>query len=170
MGQAWLGIVISLGVSLVSAPVQAESESQLKAAFIYNFTKYVLWPSDVEQAGGDLRLCVFGSKPNEALAGIQGRPVRAFHIDVQHIRSEKQLPACHIVFFNDKFDPKLLDADYQTPVLSISDQRNFVEQGGVIELYQQNRRIRFDVNLKQAKDTNIQISAKLLQLAGKVVK
>ena len=55
------GFVAYLGL-LISIPGHAEEEARLKAAFIYNFTKYVTWPLSIEQASGKLRVCVLGKE------------------------------------------------------------------------------------------------------------
>lgn len=169
-GRNGLGALLLAAFSVMSWPAQAESESQLTAAFIYNFTKYVLWPVDTEKAGGDLRVCITGESEQKVFTGLKGRPVRAFHLDVKFLKPQDNLDFCHILYFRSKPDTALLEQATARSILTISNYEQFIDQGGVIQLFEEKRRLRFNVNLIQAKAAELQISAKLLQLAGRVVK
>ena len=124
----------------------------------------------VEQAGGDLRVCVVGQPASKALLSLQGRPVRAFHLLVEAKGAAADLSSCHIIYVNSRkalFGSEKLQ---ELSALTIGDGKGFIDRGGVIELYEEKRRLRFNVNLKQAKQAQLQISAKLLLLAGRVLK
>ena len=63
---------------------------------------------------------------------------------------------------------KVLSASTTMPILTISDEPDFVSRGGIIGLVTEGRRIRFDINLGTAREAQLQISSRLLQLARRV--
>lgn len=175
-GTGWRGgscmtrVLCCLLIGLAPAQTQAEDIYQIKAAFIYNFTKFVTWPEEMEQRGGDLRLCIFDRNPfGEYLYQLSGRKVRNFELKVVQPASLSELDGCDILFVagSAKTDTVLRGLTNH-PVLTVSDQSGFVQDGGVIELLSENNRIRFDINLQAVRDSGLQMSSKLLQLARQV--
>lgn len=146
----------------------AEDVYQVKAAFIFNFTKFVNWPEAMEQRGGELRLCLLNGNPfGEYIYQLDSRKVRNFYLHVQEVRSVENLQGCNIVFAGSDVK-SLLDTVAGQPVLTISDRNGFAARGGSIELLSEDNRIRFEVNLQHIKDSGLEISSKLLQLARQV--
>ncbi len=163
-------LTLLLGVGLLAAGAAfGEEEARLKAAFIYNFTKYVTWPQDVEQAGGKLNVCIVGKNSYfDELSQLQGREVRAFVLEIRKLRISADLEGCHVAYLSGYRPAKLLPKIDRQPVLTISDEEEFVDTGGMIGLVRDGRRIRFDINLGRARDARLQISSRLLQLARRV--
>lgn len=157
-------------VLFLPGSVWAETEAGLKAAFVYNFTKYVTWPAAAEQQGGSLLLCVVGQPASKALLSLTGRKVRAFHLDVAELKSDADLSHCHILYVNSRKSILDLDAFSHRAMLTIGFSETFLSQGGMIQLYQEKRRLRFNINNGRAKQAQLKISAKLLLLAGKVLR
>ena len=166
-GQRWYGAVFLL-LLFFALSARAEEAYQVKAAFIYNFTKFVTWPTVMEQRGGELRLCLYGGNPfGDYIFQLDGRKVRNFYLHVEEIQSVNEVSSCNILYLNQS-SRKVLDAVADHPVLTVSDHNGFAEHGGSIELLSENNRIRFDVNLQRIKDCGLEISSKLLQLARQV--
>lgn len=161
-------LVYTLGV-LLSSLGYAEDEAQLKAAFVYNFTKYVTWPLATEQASGQLRVCVSGKGAyTDELSQLAGREVRTFRIEVVNLSKGEALDGCQVVYVTGEDVRKILPKTQDKAILTISDDPDFVERGGIIGLITEGRRIRFDINLGRAKASQLQISSRLLQLARRV--
>ena len=150
---------------------QTVSEYQLKAAYLYNFAKFVEWPADTFAGpNAPLRICVLGQNP---FAGdleqiTAGKSVNGRTIQVDHVQGVSQARTCHIVFVsaakNDEVK-RILEGLRGASVLTVGDTKDFVAQGGIINLVLEDNRIRFEVNLKAATEGRLKISAKLLSLA-----
>jgi hypothetical protein len=154
---------------LVSGFGVAEQESQLKAAYIYNFTKYVTWPVAIEQASGKLRVCALARNGfADELSQLDGRAVRSFTIEVRKTDKADALDDCHVLYVSGSGYDKVLRSIVGKPILTISDNADFVALGGMIGMVTESRRIRFDVNLTAARDAQLQVSSRLLQLARRV--
>lgn len=167
---AWWRALLFVAFVLAAQTSRGEEIYQIKAAFIFNFTKFISWPAELEQAGGDLRLCMLDGNPfGDYVYQLNGRRVRNFYLRVSETKSRDQLSMCHIVYLSDpKVDSELLSALASLPILTISDVDGFMPAGGGISLFPENERIRFDINLQRLKSCGLDVSSKLLSLARQV--
>ncbi len=167
----WRLAVLCLLLALPVALARGEDAYQIKAAFIFNFTKFITWPAAMEQEGGDLRLCLFNGNPfGDYVFQLEGRKVRNFYLRVVQPKSSAELGRCHILYLvPDETTSQLLAGIADKPVLTIADEDGFATDGGGIQLLSENNRIRFDVNLQRIKGSGLDISSKLLHLARQVM-
>jgi hypothetical protein len=160
--------------SLLRPPLAAQQreagETALKAAFLYNFTKYVEWPAAAFAKQGQFRVCVFAdpafTREIEAiLAGerVGSRTVRVIAPDFSEVRS------CHLAYFADADRGAQLVAGLrQAPVLTVGEGPRFLEQGGIISFVLEDDRVRFDINRRGVDRAGLTISSKLLRVARHV--
>ncbi len=147
-------------------------EQTVKAAFVLNFTKFIDWPEDaLAAADNTLTLCVFGNRPLAGrLEGLQGKTTRGRTIRV--VLNPEQRERCLLAFVG-QTDVRGVHAVVQPlsgrPVLTISDQEDFIRLGGIIGLKLSAGRIRFDINLQAARESGLHINSQLLQLADQVL-
>jgi len=161
---------------LVAACVQAEpaTEYQVKAAFLYNFAKFVEWPpASFAGPAGPLEICVLGQDPfGEELRSItQDKLVNGHRLEVRHVDDAQQARSCHILFVasSEKGQLKLiLESLHGSSVLTVGDSKGFTEHGGMINFVLEDDRVKFDVNRKAAEEAGLKISSKLLSVAKAV--
>ena len=152
------------------SPGAPPSEYQVKAAFLYNFAKFVEWPQTAEDQNGPLAICVLGKDPfGGALERvIEGKTVNGRSITIRHLNEAGRAQACHILFISASeaghFN-EVLRSILERNVLTVSEIDGFCERGGVIAFVMDGRRVRFRINPKAAAGANLNISSKLLQLA-----
>ena len=147
----------------------------IKAAFVYNFAKFIEWPDSQEDTSDKpMVLCILGKGPiNAAFDSLKGKKLHNRPLKVQHVSEAKDAKGCHILFVTSSEKKKVkrvLDTFAENPVLTIGDMEGFVSNGGVIELVMDERRIRFDINIKAAKKAELTISSRLLKLARKIIR
>ena len=142
-------------------------EDRLKAAFIYNFTRFIEWPGT---AGKEtLTICVLGKEVlARELGTIDGKRAQGKRIVVKHLDSDRKSGQCHVLFA--RVDRKrqrlaLLNKLETQPILTVSDSRGFAEAGGIVQLFITNNRMRFAINKEAAERAGLTISSKLLSLA-----
>lgn len=170
-GQRGWVILLSLLLFTLTCSTQAEEASRVKAAFVFNFTKFVTWPADVEAKGGELRLCLSSRNPlQDSLMQLNGRKVRSFMLSITVPDSPREFEHCHIVLLtDDPHDLKALAAVATLPVLTIAEHHGFARRGsGAIELFTENNLVRFDVNLQRIKSSGLDINSTVLELAREV--
>ncbi len=143
-------------------------EDEVKAAFVYNFAKFVEWPGD--KISGQVNLCILGESPLgfSALKAIDGRTVQDRPLVTKLLSKPDELKDCHIVFIAASERNKtaqLLKAAHQHHALTVRDIEGFAETGGIIGLIKTGEKIRFEINLLAAKEAGVVISSRLLSLA-----
>ena len=169
-----------LGMLLLAAPLAAQGgaagEYQVKAAFLFNFAKFVEWPDGSFKSPADgIHICVLGDNPfgtalSDVLAGkkVNDRPLVGMRLlDV------KEASRCQILFVSKSEYTKLraiLAATKSAGILTVGDSDNFALDGGVIGFRLEDGRVRLEINLKAAQNAQVQISSKLLSLAQIVKK
>ena len=145
--------------------------AELETAFVYNFLKFVTWPDNEDN---EFLFCVVGKTDLlPYLLDLDGQPLNGKTLKVKKVKLKKaQLIECKAIFVGKlkKSDREKLFAKIaQEPILTISDEPGFVEQGGIIELFLKQDRFRFKVNLSVARKVNLFISSRLLRLAEEVL-
>ncbi len=157
-------------------PVQAQapSRAQLEAAYLYKFLPYVEWPSQsFESADGPFVICILGTDPfGRALDDlVEGEKVKGRPIEIRRLSSLSRVGKCQVLFIGASESgrlPGILDKLRHRSILTVSELPDFARSGGMIGLVNQNNKIRFQINLDAAKQAEITISSKLMQLAQNV--
>lgn len=146
----------------------APLEYEVKAAFVYNFAKFVEWPSD----NTPLRLCVLGKDAiAPALAEIQGKPVKARKIEVALLDATADTRGCDLLFISlsaEKHLDRVAALSRGSGMLTIGDSEGFAQRGVMMNLFTENGKIRFEVNLDAIRRSGVKVSSKLLAL-GKIL-
>jgi len=152
---------------------QAErpTESQVKAAYLYNFGKFVRWPAKAAVETFDI--CVLGKDTfgPALLATVTGESIDGKSVVARNIPSVQEASNCRILFVSSSEDKRLkviLAAAKRLGTLTVSDIPDFAAQGGMIELVTQEGRIRFEVNLTAVNQAGLTVSSELLKVAVKV--
>jgi len=161
--------VAGSAVAQQAAPIEAN----VKAVFLYNFTKYVLWPPAAagEPNPTELRICVtapdaFFSLLKSAVQGedLDGRPLQP--VALEGLDDAK---TCQILYVGDSQSPDgkaWLTAVRGEHVLTVAD--GPLNDDTVIAFVREDNRLRFDINRASATRRGITVSSKLLRLARQV--
>lgn len=151
-------------------------EYQLKAAFLYNFTKFVTWPSKkFEESNNKLIIGIIGHNPfgNELAEITQGRTVGGRDIQVQYITSIEAAHSVNLLFIPNAEERKVKDhlrSLHAASVLTVGETDHFASLGGIISFSVNADKIRFEINREEAFNASLKISPQLLKLAISVRK
>jgi hypothetical protein len=166
--------------------------SQVKAAFIYNFIKFVDWPQEkTEGANKPLTVGVLGRSPfGNAFDKIKDSQIKNRKVVIKYFESftnvkgdEKKLNEeigkrinefgqCDVLFIcasEAEFFKRVLQPLEIYHVLTISDTKGFLEAGGTINFVMEGKKVRFEINMASAKRSKLEVRSKLLRLAKRVV-
>ena len=165
-------MVMLLGSGLIAVPYEdLMDEYQVKAAFLYNFARFVEWPFESFQRSNEpLTICVlgidpFGSSLDDTVAG---RAIEGRSLAVRRISSIRQIAGCHVLFVSSaesKRSPPAL-AEIRTPgVLTVGDSGAPEMDGLIINFRLEGGKVRFAINLEAADRGRLRISSRLLSLA-----
>ncbi|MBU1054600.1 MAG: YfiR family protein [Proteobacteria bacterium] len=175
----WVILILMISVSIPSSLTYASeslnTESKLKAAFIYNFAKFVDWPAteSKDTSSQPFVIGVLGRDPIiEKLLTIEGKLIKGRKLSVRTLSDIKEINDCQVVFISTSEKNNLigiLNAIKNKEVLTVSDIKNFVDEGGNIGFVRVENKIRFDINLKTAEKSNLKIRSDLLSLARRII-
>ncbi|GFO66469.1 hypothetical protein GMLC_00480 [Geomonas limicola] len=172
---------LALAALLVVCPAQRLSadsspvtEQQVKAAYLYNFVKFVEWPASVLPAGTTpLTIALLGKGAgSEWLEGLSGRQVKGRRVVVRQITRVEECAGCQVIFIQPSERTRLkeiLRGVPSTGVLTVSDIKNFCSLGGMIGLVTRNDKMQFEVNLGAAERAGLRLSSQMLKLALSIV-
>jgi len=155
------------------ADTAAVSEDQVKAAYLYNFVKFIEWPREsFASDSAPLRICVLG---RESVSSIlhditKGKMLNGRSIQVENPAQVSQASPCQVVFITgDNRDSRgTLERLRGLSIVTVGEHDRFLEAGGVINFAIEHERVRFEINAGVARRARLKISAQLLSVAKSV--
>jgi hypothetical protein len=164
---AWLAVA----PDVVTAADDALSVDELKAAYLFNFAKFVEWPA--QAAGTPLRICVFGRDTLAApLSALDGKEARGRTVRVLSSVTLDQATSCDLLFVTRSEERRLRTVLQQVagrPVVTVSDIERFAAEGGAVEFVNSSGKLRFDINLDVLRQAGLKVSSQLLGVARTVM-
>ena len=168
-----LGLGLSLLLTFVNSRAQdaQPSEYQLKAAFLFNFAKFIEWPAEAfVEATSPFVIGTLGGNPfgSDLERTIRDKKINNRAIIFKEFRSLAEATNCHILFIcasEKQRLPEILAGLRRTSVLTVGETEGFTASGGMVNFVQENNKIRFRINDQAAKAANLKVSSKLLSLA-----
>jgi hypothetical protein len=170
-----LCLPIVLWIALSGSVVRAESStptmSQVQAAFLFNFAKFVTWPNEAFQHSGDsLIIGVIGEDPFGAILDetVRDKTVMGKKLLVKRFTNIQDAANSHILFLSTSEERRLshmMTALDKTNILTVSDMEQFAEQGGMIALTVEDQKVRFSVNVAAVERSGLKMGSQLLKLA-----
>lgn len=163
----WLGMLFSF----TATAQQATPEYQVKAVFLFNFTRFVDWPpSSFESANSPFIIGIIGTDPFGSYIDetVSGETAGQHAIVVKRFKTIKEISNCQVLYIAATDDVQLKEIISECrdkPILTVSDISNFTLMGGVIGFVIESDKIRMQINTESAKAASLVISSKLLRLA-----
>ena len=181
--------VIAIGASDNAATSQ---EYQVKAAFLYNFIQFVDWPEEkLADKDDSIIICIIGNDPfGTAFEPIIHKQVKGKSVVIKRLESFEKLKnsagndkpesghgfealkKCHLLFIcssEQKNLKEIIDVVKDQPILTVSEMNGFLEAGGIINWFVEEKKIRFEINLAAAKQAGLEIRSNLLRLAKRII-
>lgn len=170
-----LNILLLAIYSLFAVEVSADEikktdrQAQFMAVYLLHFSNFIEWPDTVSKNNKQFNICFYAEGNVEAyIKELEGEQIKNGVIKLTNAPKGDALMQCQIIFFEQhyvKLFPEIKQETQDTAVLFVSDKAGFIEQGGTMEYFIENNKLRFAVNTTLAKDTGLIISSKLLRIA-----
>jgi hypothetical protein len=161
----------------ISAAAQAAraSEYDVKAAYLYNFSRFVQWPSAADTSAEPFAICVLGQDPfGPALySTIAHETVAGRNVVAKQISSPHDALSCQVLFISASEDTRwkqILDNLGTASILTVSDLPRFTLRGGMVQFVLDGNKVRFEVNSAMAQRAGLTLSSELLKVAVNVRK
>ena len=155
------------------AAAQGDSvgEYELKAAILFNLTKFVEWPdSAYSGVQAPTNLCILGRDPfGDSLASMGPKQAASGRsLLIRRLPQERDIRDCHVLYVSSserKTLPEIFANLKGSSVLTVGEMTQFAVRGGMIQFGLQDKQVRFDINLDAASRVGLRISSRLLVLA-----
>jgi hypothetical protein len=167
-----LSLVWLLAVVGGHAQEAAPSTSQLKAAFLYNFAKFVEWPpAAFGETNSPIVIGILGEDPirGDLERAIVGKTINNRPLEIKPFRSAADATNCHLLYIgaSEKAHLKqILESLRGASVLTVGETDDFLQKGGMINFIVEKGKYRFQIKEDAAKSVHLKISSKLLSLAS----
>jgi hypothetical protein len=172
--QAAFALVIGLSLVCIrpgNAPAEeaANLEYRIKAAYLYNFTKFIVWPDADMAETQPFNLAIIGTDPfGDTLAPLTEKSVQGRPIQISRLGNHELIPQVDMLFISSQ-DPDeikgILAALTSSATLTVGESPAFTGKGGMISFYTEKKKIRFEINTKAIRQKGFKVSSQLLKLA-----
>jgi len=159
-----------MSITLFSNSTYGANEQELKAIYLFRLVHYVTWPNSKNNLNS-FDLCLIGDIPFESSLRKfnHNKRIQKKLISITNIKNLNQIRQCHIIFIGiserNRVD-KILNLAKTQSILTVSENRGFVEKNGMIQFHGRNQKIRLKINNQIAREQNIFISSELLAIAN----
>ncbi|WP_347986639.1 YfiR family protein [Methylomonas sp. AM2-LC] len=160
------GLVISGYGLAVADGVNAAS---VQTAFMFNFFKYIDWPASGNHQDVFTLCTTEGDQLGNSLSVLENKTLSGKFLVIRRGLGGKDLKDCHMVFISSTANAAIIIQELkELPIVTVSEQANFIDQGGILGFVQNDNHIGFEINLGAANAEGLHISAQLLKLAKRV--
>jgi hypothetical protein len=160
-------VCLPLHVSASTAGDERADEYQVKAAFLFNFARFVSWP----ETSGPIVIGIAGDDPfGEVVeATIRGKSIAGRPIEVRMLGESDAVRAVNILFISAAEKRRAADLVRRagSKVLTVGEIPQFIRDGGMIRFFVEQHRVRFQINAQAAEQSGFKIHSQLLSLAAK---
>ncbi len=169
---------ILLWISLFSTPLQSAhgakfSEDQVKAVYLINFAEFIRWPDNAfSEHPKQFHFCALQIETpviSMLKKVIVNESSRGRKFIFRQINNQEELKYCQIIYFHNSDQSRFIDSLpllEKNSILTVSDDKAFIKNGGMIAIIRSHKRLRPTINVKRLEKTGLKASAKLLELAN----
>jgi hypothetical protein len=176
--RGWL-FLLSVGILMTVGDVRVYSQAitadQVKAAYLYNFAKFVEWPQETfPDTSAPIHLCILNDQSIESELSqiVKGKRISGRSFVVVPIQTGEQGRGCQILFISTAQNwqvEHILKVLQGASVLTVGETTGFVELGGIVNFVVQDDQVHFQVNHRAATLSRLRMSARLLSVAKRVI-
>jgi hypothetical protein len=171
-------------------------EYRIKAAFVYNFVKFIDWPEEkMADTNEPIVIGIIGSRDFiKAFDPVRHKKIKNRRISIKYFEGYEKLRKsptgdnsqwnqrmtilknCHVLLLCSSDDARIdnlrqiIGELKVSPVLTVGETRGFLESGGIVNFLVEDKKVRFEINAAAAKKSELRVSSKLLRLAKRVIK
>ena len=143
----------------------------MKAAYIFNFTRFVDWPPDAfSDDKAPIVIGILGEDPVIDLLGAtaSGKTVNGRTVSVRQLKQGQNLRACNILFISaseDRYAPRIREQLKGSYVLTVGNANNSSLDSNIIDFVKEDNKVRLQINLEGASAARLTISSKIIAVS-----
>jgi hypothetical protein len=170
MKKVYLNLVIVLLMIMPVSQATAQSDFRVQSIFLYNFTRLVAWPADYQS--GDFIVAVFGNSPiwSEVVEMASTKMAGNQNIVARNFNNADEITKCHILYVPSNQNRRLEEIvstlkAKNIKALIVTDSRNAVRSGSVINFTIVDNRQRFELSPTNAASMGLTLGSEISRLA-----
>ncbi|MGH7884383.1 MAG: YfiR family protein [Thermodesulfobacteriota bacterium] len=164
-------IMICIFINAAATYAAPPKSSEVEAVFIYKFLQFIEWPEHKQDA--NFNICTLGEgEINDVIEIIDLKNMDGISVKVLKKIKNEERSKCRVIYIGeieDKYEKETLKFSKENSILTISNKNGFLESGGIINFLIVDNRVNFEINFKEAKNSGLKISSKLLRTAKRVI-
>jgi hypothetical protein len=168
-----IGFIFLFLIIIISSPIYSiESEYQIKAIFLEQFSRFVEWPESMAavDTSDDFIIGIIDDNPFESILEktYANQRIKNRRVTIHYLSSIDEIENVQILFISESAQmilPEILSITRDKPILTIADTNGFGEDGVLINLYQLEGKIKFEINEKAVHESGLVVSYILFNLA-----
>ena len=136
---------------------------------LYGIINYTKWKKNNNESAVPINLCVVNECPVSSTIKLQ-KPDTKYawwpNLIFLNEGSEVKDKNCDVLYFGSTFeDVALSDINLKNKnMLTISEHKDFIKNGGFIELKRQNKNVKFSINNEAIRNNNFSLDSELIQI------
>lgn len=164
-------VVTAVAIALFAAPRACRAgeglEYQVKAAFLFNFLKFVEWPAPANDSAWVIG--ILGHDPFQGVLEdtVRGKIVSGRRVEVRRYARPAEVKDCNILFIG-RGDSERMATPLQPGMLTVGESPGFLKSGGIVNFYLDDNRVHFEIRPEVAHAAGLRVSSQLLKL-GRVL-
>lgn len=152
---------------------QASIETDAKAAFIINFTKYIEWQSSSLDNMDVFKIGVVGDHSvYQSLKSLSSKKVKNKKIEIYYFNKPDDIQECHLIYVSSSMTLNQLKSCSTSAksknTLIIGDKKGALNNGAAINFVAVGNKLKFEMNIQNFNKNKLKVSSQLLQLATNV--
>lgn len=171
------GIIFCISFYLLSFNITTEQadESDVKAAFIINFTKYIEWESPNFDNAEKFKIGILADESlYKSMKSLSSKKIKDKTIELKYYSSLSQLEESHLIYVSEDLTLKdvksCANSDKTKYALIIGDKKNALSNGASINFISVGSNLKFEINQLNLSNNKLKASSALLNLAVNVQK
>jgi hypothetical protein len=174
---SWLTVLcLAMPLSVAQclwAQASKPTDYDVKAVYLYNFSRFIEWPARVTTNSESFNVCVLGQDPfGPALdATLVNETISGKSVTAKRISTPEEAVNCQILYLSSTEESrlnKIIEGLNKGAVLTVSDMPQFSQRGGMIQFVLEGKKVRFEVNLSATQRAGLTLSSELLKVATTV--
>jgi hypothetical protein len=172
-----LSLALILALRLIAGGQERPpDEYQVKAAFLYNFAKFVEWPPEAfADPNEPLVVCVLGEDPFGRTLddAVSGKKIEGRTLAIRRIADARQAKGCRMLFVSSSERKRVLSilaSVSESGLLTVGESDSAASDGMIINFTLESGKVRFAINVAAAERERLRFSSRLLSLAISIKK
>jgi len=164
----WLLTIFPFSATSPRAPL---TEYEVKAAYLYNFIKFVQWPEEAFSDNMDpIVIGIVGDDPfiDKLKIFTEQKTVHSRHLVIEKYEPYHIINQCHVLYIvsvDRRFQVSILQRLERKWILTIGDAEYFTRIGGIINFITDEEHIGFEINITELQKSELVMSSQILKLA-----